>query len=413
MFNKERDKKLMKSKKMELSRRKFIQLSSVALSGVSLLQFSACVQEYKTEEELYKLFINPPNSAKIFVRWWWNGNRVTIKEIIRELDILQSAGVGGVEINPIAFPEQAEAHGYKAYPWLSGEWVSILKETLFEAKKRNITCDLIVGSGWPFGGRFLSPEEQTQILVVENQELSGPQKIVFNVDQLVQKSKPEITANNEGTISTLFDLRLVSSSMELFDPGIDFTSRVQNGSVTIDVPEGKHVFYCLAKHIGFQSVIYGAPGADGPVLNHYNKDAVKKYLNHMSDALTKELGFLGDHIRSMFCDSIELEGANWCDDMLFEFQKLNGYDLKPYLPFILFKTGKQGNKIGEGNNINIPEELKNTLQRVRYDFETTRIELIRDRFISVFSQLVQRTWSKVTDAGLWPGISSFGGKYGF
>ena len=44
-------------------------------------------------DELWKRFQNPPAEARPFVRWWWNGNRVTEVEILRELDLLEAAGI--------------------------------------------------------------------------------------------------------------------------------------------------------------------------------------------------------------------------------------------------------------------------------------------------------------------------------
>jgi hypothetical protein len=90
-------------------------------------------------------------------------------------------------------------------------------------------------------------------------------------------------------------------------------------------------------------VINGAPGANGPVLNHYNEAAVKKYLYHMSDTIQKKVGPLSKHIRAFFIDSLEIEGANWCADMASEFKKRRGYDLMPYLPFTMYKMGSMGN----------------------------------------------------------------------
>lgn len=60
------------------------------------------------EPSLYEIFRKPENKYRLFVRWWWNGDKVTKKEILRELDVMKQAGIGGVEINPIRFPDTAE-----------------------------------------------------------------------------------------------------------------------------------------------------------------------------------------------------------------------------------------------------------------------------------------------------------------
>lgn len=73
----------------------------------------------------------------------------------------------------------------------------------------------------------------------------------------------------------------------------------------------------------------------------------------------------------MFCDSMELEGANWCPDYLEEFKRRRGYDIKPYLPFILFKVGEMGSKIEEEEITQLSGKAKEAVDRARYDFYTT------------------------------------------
>jgi len=65
---------------------------------------------------------------------------------------MKAAGIGGVEINPIAFPEEADPSGYEAMTMFDDDWLDVLQAALQGAKQRGMICDMIVGSGWPFGG---------------------------------------------------------------------------------------------------------------------------------------------------------------------------------------------------------------------------------------------------------------------
>ena len=106
------------------------------------------------------MFRDPQSIYRPFVRWWWNGDKVEADELKRELHILKEAGIGGVEINPVKFPgNDTDDLGKKSLPWLSDEWIDMLKVTFDEAKSLDMTCDLIVGSGWPFGAEFLKGDE--------------------------------------------------------------------------------------------------------------------------------------------------------------------------------------------------------------------------------------------------------------
>src|SRR5690606_14377386 len=178
--------------------------------------------------------------------------------------------------------------------------------------------------------------------------------------------------------------RLAPKALNVIEDVRDLDSEIASGQVTIDVPEGSFVLYSLVKITGFMAVIHGAPGADGPVLNHYKKEAVEGYLNKMSDTFTAKMGSLGKNFRSIFIDSIELEGANWVDDFYEEFEKRRKYSLKPYLPFILFKTGKMGKALDEKYGSDFADGLKADLERIRYDFEITKQELFKERLIDTF-----------------------------
>ena len=108
-----------------------------------------------SSRQLYSQFQNPDTRYRPFVRWWWNGDRVKAEELVRELHIMKDAGIGGVEINPISFPSGADTLDTKPLKWLSDEWIDMLKVVFDEAEKIGMYCDLIIGSGWPFGAEDL------------------------------------------------------------------------------------------------------------------------------------------------------------------------------------------------------------------------------------------------------------------
>lgn len=348
--------------------------------------FSAGEKELrqKSASVLFETFKNPPVTAKPFVRWWWNGNRLSKEEILRELDILKEAGIGGVEINPIKFPEQADPMGLQEYDWLSEEWIDMLQTALQGAQERGIICDIIIGSGWPFGGEFLDKEEQTQMVAVGSRNLQGPQQYEVNRQELLDEVEPYLHSKYDKKHKELVMLRLTPDHLEAFEAGVNLEAELQQEVIQVEVPQGEHILYYLVKLTGYQAVINGAPGAKGPVLNHYNQAAVKKYLDRMSDGLKETLGKLGNHFRAMFTDSLELEGANWCDDMLEQFEQRRGYSLEPYLPFVLFKVGHMGNPVEEAYGATFSPGVQEIINRARYDFEITRQELFRERFIDTF-----------------------------
>lgn len=335
--------------------------------------------------ELYKLFRNPQSIYRPFVRWWWNGDKVEADELKRELHLLKDAGIGGVEINPVKFPgNDTDDLGKKSLHWLSDEWIDMLQVTFDEAKSLDMTCDLIVGSGWPFGAEFLTGDERADVVVNYSEKLSGPIDYEVSRDGLFCAADPAISSPFLGKKMELVSLQLVPEPFGSLDQAIDLMKNEVDGTFKFKVPDGKYVLFALVKIRGFLEVINGAPGATGPVLNHFNKPAVQKYLNNMSDKIQNRLGPLYGNIRSLFTDSMELEGSNWSYDMAEEFKKRRGYDVQPYLPFILFKMGSMGNVLTYEPKVEFTPELDDTIQRVRYDFEYTKAELLRERFTQTY-----------------------------
>ena len=339
-----------------------------------------------SEDDLYQLFKNPMASYRPFVRWWWNGNKIEKTELARELKLLKEAGIGGVEINPISFPSDTDDMGIPSVEWLSNEWIDLLKFTLSEAKKLDLTCDLLAGTGFPFGAEFLEGEERAQVVVTAVKKLTGPLKTEISLFDLFKEADPATLSPYTGRKMKILALNVVPDPLNSFDKVKNITDRIVDGVVKIELPKGKFAIYALVKIEGFMKVIQGAPGGSGPVLNHFNEKAVEKYLNKITDTIQHRIGPLSPDIRSFFVDSLEMEGANWTSDMMAEFQKRRGYDLYPYLPFILFRTGRMGNTIDLNYAVKISPEIETTFNRMRYDFEFTKAELFRERFSNSFSK---------------------------
>lgn len=377
---------------MSINRRRFIKMGSLTTAGLTFLSLKSMAEmqensgdlPFVSDQELYKLFKDPDNSYRPFVRWWWNGDRLDKTEILRELDVMKAAGIGGVEINPIRFPDKADPLGINSLEWLSDEWIMMLENALKGAKERGIVCDMIVGSGWPFGGEFLSREDQTKMVALGTKNLAGAKTYRIPKRELLDSVNPDFHSKYNDKLKELMTVQLVPLNINDLAGCRDLTDQVKHDTITITVPPGEYVLYYLVKLTGFMAVINGAPGAGGPVLNHYSKPAVERYLNKMSDKLTARIGKLGNYFRAFFTDSLELEGANWCEDMFEQFKERKGYDLEPYFPFILFKVGEMGNAEKGAYGAKFTPGLQQKINRVRYDFEDTRVQLFKERFIDTF-----------------------------
>ncbi|MBU1822899.1 MAG: hypothetical protein KKG00_15535 [Bacteroidetes bacterium] len=355
-------------------------LSSFVLLGLVGFQ---TLSETATGDELFEGFRNPPADARPFIRWWWNGNHLDKNELSRQLTVMQEAGLGGVEINPIAMPEEAKDVGTKPVEWLSKEWNEYLKFTSEEARKRGMIADIIVGSGWPFGGEFLKKEETIQKVLSHEKPVKGGDKIEEDVATLYAKAQEaQVMKSEETPLDTkLFYLRLVPVHAAKAEEGIDLLPEFnKRQKLSYVVPPGNYELrYGLLLH-GHRAVMHGAKGAAGPVMNHYDKKVTIAYLSRLKK-ISEDTGVpLNKLIRALFCDSIELAGANWTDGLPEIFSKTYGYDLTPYLPFIFYEpsTGYAESTYASA--------FKDTLKKVRYDYNKLLVDLFIENFVKPFQQ---------------------------
>ncbi len=81
-------------------------------------------------------------------------------------------------------------------------------------------------------------------------------------------------------------------------------------------------------------------GMEGPVLDHHSREAMALFLRAAGDRVMNALASEeAPPFDSVFCDSLEVYGADWTKDFLAEFEKRRGYDLAPYLPALFHDAG--------------------------------------------------------------------------
>ena len=134
---------------------------------------------------------------------------------------------------------------------------------------------------------------------------------------------------------------------------------------------GPHeVLFFISSRTGMQ-VKRPAIGSEGYVLNHLDRTATDNYLKNVGDRLMQAFSTNGSNRPyAIFCDSLEVYGQDWTPDLLDEFKKRRGYDLKPYLPALVMDIGPDTTKI-------------------RRDWGLTLTELLNERFLAPVAFMVQ------------------------
>ncbi|HWA86212.1 MAG TPA: glycosyl hydrolase [Opitutus sp.] len=109
-------------------------------------------------------------AMKPWVRWWWPGSAVDEKNLTRELEQFSAAGLGGVEITPIYGARGRES---RYVDFLSPRWMNLLAFTGREAQRRSLRVDMATGTGWPFGGPWITEADSLERVVLAGGRLAG------------------------------------------------------------------------------------------------------------------------------------------------------------------------------------------------------------------------------------------------
>lgn len=256
--------------------------------------------------------------AKPWTRWWWMGSDVDSVNLTYNLEEMGRAGIGGVEITPIYGVKARESH-YIDY--LTPKWMQMLAFTESEANRLGMAADMNMGTGWPFGGPDITMEDAATKAIFQQYELKGGQEL---------KKSVQIKDDKQKEVAYLSKLIAYSTKGEK----LDITDKVStDGKLMWIAPAGDN-YKLVALFIGktFQQVKRAAPGGQGYVLNHFDADAVQRYLGKFDKAFTdNKVSFP----HSFFNDSYEVYGGDWTPDLLDQFERRRGYKLQDYFPELL------------------------------------------------------------------------------
>jgi hypothetical protein len=322
-------------------------------------------------------------ATRPWTRWWWHGSAVDRRTLTSELEAFRTAGVGGVEITPIYGVRGAED---RFIPYLSADWVQMLEHTVQEAGRLGLGVDMATGTGWPFGGPWVSDAIAPRTIVhrtwtlVAGDGITEPIRVrqvpmvraignqIYEVTERKAGEPPPrgssqqpltrtgtrplriedladpVTANKNlqelalEQVKYPRDLPLIavvaySNTGEV----VDLTARLdRDRKLAWTAPSGTWVVYALFAGWHGKLVERAAPGGEGNVIDHFSRDAIRGYLAHFDRAFSKPTS---PALRAFFNDSYEVDDASgqadWTLKLVDEFRGRRGYDLLHHLPALL------------------------------------------------------------------------------
>ena len=354
---------------------------------VSVFTLSSCGhrsgRQGATTDELYEAFVNPPDSVRPGVYWYFMDGNISKDAMTKDLESMKEAGIGSVvflEVN-VGVPRGN-------VNFLGKEWQDCFAHAIKEAERLNIAVILGSGPGWAgSGGPWIKPEESMQHLVSSSVSVFGngrhqhiqlpepaPKKPYFGEGVFTQELKEKwlnyyqdvavlafptpshqepLTGIDEKAlyyrepyssvpnVKPRLSMPVVSEgSIKMAIPQqqiIDLSDKLTvDGKLNWNVPEGNWTV------VRFGSRNNGAVTRPAPLaglgfeVDKMDSVAFRRHLENYVGVLLKKIGTgnsdLQGGLKRLHIDSWEMGAQNWTAKFREEFTKRRGYDPLPFYP---------------------------------------------------------------------------------
>lgn len=276
----------------------------------------------------------PQAEAKPGARWWWMGSAVSKPDLEWNMTEYGKAGIGALEVTPIYGVVGNEAQELQ---YLSAPWMDAFKYAQAKGQHDGILIDMNLGTGWPFGGPEITIDDAASKLVYVDLTATG-QELRSGINISVREEKEKPYAKLSRVMAYVVKDGKVSSSTSLLslkDKGEVVLS--DDGTLTWKKAQKKQTYRILAIYCSKtrQKVKRAAPGGEGYVMDHFDKDVVRKYFDKYDAAFEKygardkDGNIVWPH--TLFNDSYEVYGADWTPTLFEEFEKRRGYKLEDHM----------------------------------------------------------------------------------
>ena len=320
--------------------------------------------------EMEKNFVNPPDSARPGVYWYFLNGNINGKEMTADLESMKAAGLGNLvflevdlgipPVGPVAF--------------MSPKWQELFVQTVRDAERLGIDITLGIGPGWcGSGGPWVKPEQAMQHLVYSAVELKGPQGYSAVLPMPAQRStqfhtmaspfyedvavlafpsrQPLVTDIDEKALffrnpfSSMPGVKpYLPTSANYVEPGprgvsqpdqiVDLTKQLKpDGTLDWNVPAGDWTIVRMGRRVTGASSRPAPSTAIGLECDKFDAKALEDHLSHFVGVLLEKMSPRAkEHgLTTLHMDSWESGAQNWTSSFLDEFKKRRGYDARPWL----------------------------------------------------------------------------------
>jgi hypothetical protein len=382
----------MKDRELSLSgitRRDLIKTALMSLVTVSIPREAKALGSGEPDI-LVQQFIQPPDSARPWVYWYFMDGNLTSDGMVADLEAMKRGGIGGaiylevglgVEPGPVQF--------------MSPEWQELVTNAFSYADQLGLQIALAAGPGWcGAGGPWVTPENSMQHLVSSETAVYGPRRFegklprplprmpffgedtlppelhkewkefykdvmvlafpspagharIRDVDEKALYTRGSYSSQILGPFTKRPWVRPMLPSSARYDATpaeqciaktrvLNLTGKLgPDGSLVWDVPPGSWTIMRMGRTLTGQTTRPAPNPGLGLETDKFSRAAVDAHFEAYVAKLLNRVGerkHPGSGLTTLHFDSWEMGSQNWTVQLAAEFSKRRGYDLLPFLP---------------------------------------------------------------------------------
>ncbi|MDO8586830.1 MAG: glycosyl hydrolase [Armatimonadota bacterium] len=280
-------------------------------------------------QQLKREFVNPSSDYRLAPFWFLNHD-LEDDELRWQINEMHEKGVDGFILHA--------RHGLIT-PYMSDEWMDRIETCIEEADKLRMKAYLYDEDNWPsgpVGGQLIEqfPEyRMTGCALSMEFDVSGGEPLEASIE-------PE-----DGLIAVVAAPTQDGQLVGLPTSAVAVTSRVSNGKLAWDVPEGEWKVMVFTRRILRGNTFVGG------YLDTLNMDAVAKFIEMTHEKYTSRFAdYFGGTVPGIFTDEPAMNYHDhqvlpWTPSLPSEFAARHGYDLTSALPAVFRDAGPQSAQI--------------------------------------------------------------------
>jgi len=301
----------------------------VILQGVVVNRAGDLVRAEQADDQLYQGFVDPPRKYSPMPFWFWNGKMEgpKIQEQIRQM------------VDQHVYGAFLHARDGLETPYLSEEWWQAIGAGLEESQRVGFDFNFVDEYDWPSGEArniWMTEHQQSEVLArnpsFRMKSLSYKAEVVHGPKAVTLTAPPELQA--VVAARWLGNDRIEGGSISLL------RSPAGGREVKWAVPAGDWVLvlFFLEPSVGW----------DGGYVDLLNPEAMKLYFDLSYGEFHRRFGsHFGKTIHYSYADHEGDYGYRiaWTPRLFESFKKLKGYDLRKFLPLLIYDGGNLSLKV--------------------------------------------------------------------